>query len=395
MAGSAAQTPVTPAAKDVAHLLSGQGAAIPLFKVYMSEDAIEAACDVLRSGFIGQGPRVETFEQDLAPWFSGGHILTLNSGTAALHLALRMAGVGHGDEVISTPMTCMATNVPIMANGATIVWADIDPSTGNLDPASVESKITPKTKAIVCVDWGGYPCDIDALQAIATRHGIKLIEDAAHAMGAEYKGKRVGGLADFTCFSLQAIKHMTTVDGGLLVCKSEEDYRRGKLLRWYGIDREGPRTDFRCEEDVLEYGYKFHMNDVTAAMGSAQLAHLPKILAGHQANGAYLNQHLAPLASKGLQLPAYKAENKSVYWLYTIQVPDRLPFMRAMADKNITVSQVHARNDNHSVFKAFKTSLPGVDKFSTHQVSIPVGWWLSPMDLEHMVESITEYFNAL
>ncbi|WP_156346043.1 DegT/DnrJ/EryC1/StrS family aminotransferase [Verrucomicrobium spinosum] len=160
------------------------------------------------------GPQVEAFESKLKDWVTSPHVLTLNSGTSALHLALRLAGVEHGDEVISTAMTCMATNVPILANGARIVWADINPKTGNLCPKSVAEKITPKTKAIVCVDWGGYPCDFTELRAIADQHKIALIEDAAHAFGATYKNQKMAALPDFTTFSFQAIKHVTTVDGG-------------------------------------------------------------------------------------------------------------------------------------------------------------------------------------
>ena len=377
---------------DVTRWLSGQGNAIPLFKVFMSEEAIQASNEVLRSGYIGQGPRVDRFEEELTSWFSSSNILALNSGTSSIHLALRLAGVEHGDEVISTPMTCMATNVPILASGARIVWADIDPNTGNICTQSVRKKITAKTKAVICVDWGGYPCDLQELQAIADQHNIKLIEDAAHGFGSLYKDRFVGGIADFTCFSFQAIKHLTTVDGGALVCKNPDDHRKGKLLRWFGINRDAPKADFRCEEDVSEYGYKFHMNDVSAAIGSAQLKYMRNVLNAHRDNADYYNQQFRCLAEKGLDLLDHRSDRLSSYWLYTIKVSDRLTFAKNMKKMGITVSQIHARNDKHTVFKAFAAPLPGVEAFTCHQISIPVGWYLSTEERAYIAETILEFF---
>ena len=371
---------------DVSHLLSGGGQSIPLFKVYMPESVLAPLNATLMSGYIGQGPRVEEFEKALAPWFDNQNVLTLNSGTSALMLALRLANVGPGDEVISTAMTCTATNEPILAMGANIVWADIDPNDGNIDAKDVERKITPKTKAIIAVHWGGYPCDMDELNRIGKKYNIKIIEDAAHAFGALYKGRKVGSMSDFTTFSFQAIKHMTTVDGGALVCRDTEDYKRGKLLRWYGIDREGERKDFRCEEDVLEYGYKFHMNDVNAVIGLEQLNHVGEVLRKHRENADYFIERLQGLSK--LQLLDYKSDRLSSFWLFTVRAKERLYFMQKMKEAGITVSQVHSRNDMHTMFKDFRRVLPGVDEFIDEQVSIPVGWWLTEKEREHIANTI-------
>ncbi len=359
----------------------------------MSPEAIAQSANVLGCGFIGQGPQVEAFELKLQQWVSSPYVLSLNSGTSALQLALRLAGVEPGDEVISTPMTCMATNVPIMAMGARIVWADINPLTGNICAQSVAQKVTAKTKAIVCVDWGGYPCDLNELRAVADAHGLALIEDAAHAFGAKYQGRYLGAIPDFTTFSFQAIKHITTVDGGALICRDASTYRRGKLLRWYGIDRDVPRKDFRCEEDVVEYGYKFHMNDVAATIGIAQLDHAARIVGAHQRHAASYREAFAPLASKGLTLLDYQKDRESAHWLFTFLVPDRADFVRYMTEQDIMTSQVHARNDGHTVFWDFRTDLPGVDQFSAHQVCIPVGWWLTEEHVQRIIGAVDRYFR--
>ena len=380
--------------KSIERLLSGQGKSIPLFKVFIPESVMEPLRKVLFSGYIGEGPRVEEFEHKLAPWFGNNNVLALNNGTAALQLALRLSGVGPGDEVISTPMTCMATNEPILAMGAKIVWADIDPWTGNIDPKSVAEKIGPKTKAIMVVHWGGYPCDLDELNKLASQHEIKLIEDACHAFGTTYKNKPIGSHSDFVCFSFQAIKEMTTIDGGALVCKNKQDRERGRLLRWYGIDRKDEgRKDFRCEKDIIEYGYKFHMNDVTATIGIEQLKHVSKTIGKHRANAAHYDDAFQGLNNTGLM--RYKEDHMSAYWLYTIRVKQRDAFMERMKKSGIVVSQVHARNDKHTVFKDFSTDLPGVNEFTSEQVCIPVGWWLTEEDLSHIIDAVIEYDRSL
>ncbi len=370
-------------------MLSGGGRDIPLFKVFMPESVLEPLKHVLFSGYIGEGPVCKEFESLLARRFKNKNVLTLNNGTAALQLALRLAGVGHGDDVVSTAMTCTATNEPILALGANIVWADINPGTGNICPESVRKKITPRTKAIMCVHWGGYPCDLDELNQIAAEHGIKLVEDACHAFGATYKKKPIGSCSDFACFSFQAIKHMTTIDGGALTCRIKKDCDRGRLLRWYGIDRTQERKDFRCESDILEYGYKFHMNDVTAAIGVEQLKHVSDTLRKHRANAKAFNKAFKNF--KRVHPLDYKSDRLSSYWLYTVRANDCIAFMRHMTESGVTVSQVHARNDTHTAFRQSRASLPGVDEFVKEQVSIPVGWWLSDEDVSRIIKAVTDF----
>jgi dTDP-4-amino-4,6-dideoxygalactose transaminase len=375
-----------PEDQSVHQRLASPARAIALFKVHMPESVLPSLTETLFSGYIGQGPRVDEFERALAAWFGSQNVLTVNSGTSALQLALRLANVGPGDEVISTPMTCTATNVPILAAGARVVWADIDPLTGNIDPLDVERKITSKTKAVIAVHWAGYPAEIGELNRLGAEYGVKIIEDAAHAFGATYQGRPIGSHSDFVCFSFQAIKHLTTGDGGALVCRDGDTYKRGKLLRWFGLDRESERRDFRCEEDVKDWGYKFHMNDIAATIGLHQLGFVADILRRHRENAAYYQERLANLAE--LTLLKYDCDRQGSYWLFTVRVSDQKNFIDQMTKSGVSASQVHVRNDLHSVFREFQRNLPGVTEFSAQQVSIPVGWWITEAEREYIVDTV-------
>lgn len=363
---------------------------IPLFKVFMPPKAelLPELEEVLYSGYIGQGKKVDEFEKELSHYIGSDKILTVNSGTSAIHLALHLAGV-EGGEVITTPMTCTATNFPILANRAKIVWGDIDPETGMLDPEDVERKITKWTRAIMVVHWGGTPADLGNLSDVAKRHGIPLIEDAAHALGAEYEGRRIGNeTADYTCFSLQAIKHITTVDGGILVVKDQKQYERGKLLRWYGIDRNGKRKDMRCEEDVIEWGYKFHMNDVNAVIGLVTLKHLEEQVSKHRMNAMLYDYEIE---NRKVKKPRGYPGGQSSYWLYTLQVPKRDQFMKYMAKLGIMASKVHSRNDTHTVMEDFKVDLPGVDEYAKRMVAIPVHSGLTTEELLAISSAVNDW----
>lgn len=366
--------------------MTRSGPTIPLFKVFMPESVMGPLRDTLFSGYIGQGPRVEEFEKALSARLRAPHVLALNSATSGLQLALRLAGVGPGDEVITTALTCTATNWAILAQGAVPVWADIDPATGNLDPRAIGTLVTPKTKAVMVVHWGGYPADLDEIWSIARRHGLKVVEDAAHAFGSTYKGIHVGTQSDFGVFSFQAIKHMTTVDGGLLVARDDGAYSRGKLLRWYGIDREADRTDFRCEGDVEEWGWKFHMNDVAATIGLEQLNHVDRIIAAHRENAAFYDRELGRIP--GVELLALEKDRESASWVHTIKVDARDEFIAAMRSRGIVTSRVHERNDRHTAVAAWRRPLPQLDAFVARMVCIPVGWWVGEEDRQFIADSI-------
>ena len=377
---------------------------IPLFKVYMSSKASSEVTKVLNSGYIGQGERVENFEKRLATFFNNKRLLTLNSGTSGLHLAIHLLkkpnpetnwpGLKYGDEVLTTPLTCTASNWPILAHGLKIKWVDINPETLNIDLDDLEKKITKKTKLIMLVHWGGYPNDLDKIKLIQEkaykRFGFKpnVIEDGAHSFGSKYKNKYIGNHGNFTMFSLQAIKHITSIDGGLLFCPNLSFYERGKLIRWYGIDRDGDRKDFRCEEDILEWGYKFHMNDVCATVGIENLKEFDKIIPIHKSNADYYDNNI-----KNDRVKLLKREDgfESSFWIYSLLVDDRSDFYKYMDSCGITVSQVHARNDQHTCVREFISPLPKLDRTINKVVSIPVGWWVSKEQRNYITNCINEW----
>ena len=365
---------------------------IPLFKVFMADTVADELKKVLYSGFIGEGPKVIEFENKISKYVGHDRVLTLNSGTSGLQLAYHMA-IDHASnaEIISTPITCTATNTPIITNNAKIVWADVDPVSGSIDPNDIERKITKNTKAIVMVHWGGNPCDIDKINQIARAHGIKVIEDGAHSMGTEYNGKPIGSGSDFVMHSLQAIKHITSVDGGILICKSQEDYTRGKLLRWYGINREtNDAKDLRCEIDVVEAGYKAHMNDICATVGMENFSNLNWIISKHRVNALFYNDAFKDIDS--IDLIPENPKGKSAYWLYTFHVNNRDEVMSKLKADGIGASKVHARNDVHSMFKDFYTAaLPNAQKFDDTHLCIPVGWWVTEGDREYIAEKVIKY----
>ena len=373
---------------------------IPLFKVFMSEDVREPINSTLFSGQITQGPRVEEFEKKLQEVFNYPYIVTLNSATAGLTLALRMIKDMHPEsfEVLTVPLTCMATNVPILANDLSVKWVDVDRETGLIDLVDLESKITVKTKIIMFVHWGGYPLDMDKLNAILDRKESEIgfrptiIEDCAHAFLSEYKGKMLGASGNYAVFSLQAIKHLTTGDGGLLFCPDEASYNQAKLLRWYGINRDKRNykgTDLRLEADVVDWGYKFHMNDINATMGIYNLPHIAGLIELARDNARFYDANIKN--SKISCFQKYEEAKKSAFWLYTVMVDEKQKFIDYMKANNIMVSQVHQRNDVHTCFKDYVVSLPNLDYVEKHIICIPVGWWITPELRSYIVEKINQF----
>tara|TARA_B100000900_G_scaffold352901_1_gene320777 strand:+ start:3179 stop:4270 length:1092 start_codon:yes stop_codon:yes gene_type:complete len=362
---------------------------IPLFKVHKPAGVEKALREVWDSGFVSEGAQSDKFEKMFGEYVQNTNTSLVNSCTSALALSSRMCGVSSGDEIISTPMTCMATNEPFFNDGARIVWADIDPSTGNIDPESVKKLITSKTKAIVGVHWAGQPFDIEAITSIANENGIKVVEDAAHALGATYDGKPIGTHSDHVCFSFQAIKHITTADGGAICSKTAEEDKRIKSLRWFGLNRKYQGS--KWEQDIVESGYKYHMNNMNAAVGILQMNHVHDIVNAHKENYRFYNENITNSKVTKMRIDP---RSESSCWIYTLLTKDRISFQKYLADNGIASDPVHVRNDTYSVFKQFKKSdaeLPGSLEFCSQHINIPVGWWLTKEEREYIVNVVNRY----
>ncbi|MEU4265903.1 DegT/DnrJ/EryC1/StrS family aminotransferase [Streptomyces sp. NPDC025273] len=367
---------------------------IPLFKVAMSDKASALVGQVLDSGYIGQGTKVDELERALAQRLDNHRILTVNSATSGLHLALHLVATetdsARDGEVLATALTCTATNWPILANGMRIRWVDTDPATLNLDLDDLARKITPTTRAIVLVHWGGYPVDLDRLTHILDqaehKNGTRprVIEDCADAFGATYKNTPLGGHGNIAVYSFQAIKHLTTGDGGLIVLPDDDLLDRARLLRWYGIDRNGGTS--RYKNDILEYGFKANMNDINAAIGLANLDIIDTNLARHRDNAAYYDTELAN--TPGLQLTERNPDRNPSFMYYTLKVENRDAFTHHLHNAGITTSEIHHRNDQYTATHPYTTPLPNLDTITNHHISIPVGWWLTDTDRAHIAHTI-------
>jgi perosamine synthetase len=358
------------------------------FRTNISPRAVENVKKILNSTFVSAGKTAEQFEKELENVLKLKNVVTVNSGTSALHLGLNIAGVKDGDEVIIPAQTFIATGLAILMQNAIPVFADIQVDTGNIDPKSIEKKITSRTKAIIPVHWAGYPCDMDEINAIAEKYNLKIIEDAAHALGASYKNQQVGTISDFTAFSFQAIKHLTTGDGGALCCLRTEDYLKARMKRWFGIDRENslPSILGEREYNVTELGYKYHLNDFAASLGLANLKETNSVLSRHRYIASRYKENLTDIP--GVTLLNYKADRISSYWIFTILVERRENFIRMLASKDIPVSVVHLRIDSNSIFGGVHEDLVNQKKFNEQQVSLPVHSGLTDSDIDHIIKTI-------
>jgi len=358
---------------------------VPLFKVFVDVPAaLKNLEEVLSSGYIGQGPKTDSFERQFAEHHGCDPELVVltNSCTSALDLAYELCEVGPGSDVVTSPVTCTASNTPIVKRNARPVWADVDHWTGLIDQLDVVRKIGVRTKAVVAVEWGGQRVEMPKLP-------VPLVVDRAHSfpMKGEKNDSYPGTV--FYCYSFQAIKHVTMSDGGALVCPDLESAKKARLLRWYGLDRRSGAS-FRCAQNIQPetLGFKYQPNDVTAAIGLANLPHAERIVEAHRANALWYSTNLE-VDGRLLYVPL--VDEFSSHWIFTLIVEERDGFIRHMEERGIAVSPVHARNDKHDGFKYPSGPLPGVDFFDAHQVSIPVGWWVTPEQRERVAQAVHDW----
>lgn len=366
---------------------------LPFSRPTIDEDTITAVGEVLRSGWITTGPKNQAFEAQLSEYFGGRPVRTFNSGTCTMEIALRIAGVGPGDEVITTPISWPATANVIIEVGATPVFADIDPVTRNIDLDKLEAAITPRTRAIIPVYLSGLPVDMDRMYEIATKHKLRVVEDAAQAIGSLWKGKRIGSFGDFVSFSFQANKNITTGEGGCLVLNNLEEARLAEKYRLQGVTRSGVDG---IDVDVL--GGKYNMSDIMATIGLGQMKNLDKLTA-HRAALArhYFDCFGDDFEEKyGAQLPI-KAFGSSNWHLFQIILPDHGPGTRAefmtrmQKEHNIGTGYHYAPIHLFTMYRerGFKEGMfPVSEKIGRLTVTLPMFNAMTIADVERAVKAV-------
>jgi dTDP-4-amino-4,6-dideoxygalactose transaminase len=370
---------------------------LPFSKPTIDEATIASVADTLRSGWITSGPKVQEFEKQLSTYFGGRPVRTFNSGTCTMEIALRIAGIGPGDEVITTPISWVATANVILEVGATPVFADIDPVTRNIDLDKVEAAITKRTKAIIPVYLAGKPVDMDRLYAIANKHKLRVIEDAAQAIGSSWKGKPIGSFGDFVSFSFQANKNVTTSEGGCLVLNNAEEVTLAEKYRLQGVVRSGWDG---IEVDVL--GGKYNMTDIAAAIGLGQFAKLKDITAQRRKLAKHYFKTLGKDFEKqtGAQLPP--AEFESTNWhLFQVVLPERITravFMEKMKAHNIGIGFHYAPIHLFKLYRerGFKEGMfPVAERVGRQIVSLPMFYAMNEADVERTCVAMREVLGSV
>jgi dTDP-4-amino-4,6-dideoxygalactose transaminase len=351
---------------------------IPYGRHDIDEADIAAVVEVLRGDWLTTGPAVERFEEALADWTGGVPAVSVSSGTAALHAAYAAAGLGPGDEVITPPITFVATQAALMHLGATPVFADVEVDTALIDPAAVEAAITPRTKAIVAVDYAGHPADMDRLRAIADRHKLLLIEDAAHSLGSSYRGRLVGSLADITTFSFFPTKNITTGEGGAVASRHPDILERARRFSRQGLVRDPSRfvieTEGPWHQEVHEVGLNYRLTDIHAALGLSQLSRLADFRAVRaQIKGKY-DEALASIP--GIEIPAQRADVQPMWHLYPLRVPaDRRKEIFVSLHRSgvwVQVNYLPAYRHPALMHLTVPGEFPASEEFYAREISLPL-----------------------
>ena len=369
----------------------------------IQEDEINEVISTLRSHWLGTGPRVAQFEADFADYkgIDKSQVAAVNSGTAALHLALLASGVREGDEVIVPAMTFCATINAVIHSGATPVLADVDPVSMNLDPVDVERKISPRTRALLPVHFAGRPCDMDALMEIARQYDLRMIEDCAHAIETEYKGQKVGTFGDFGCFSFYVTKNMTTGEGGMVIARREEDIARIKMLALHGMSKDAWHRfgdEGYKHYQVIGAGFKYNMMDLQAAIGLHQLRRLEKNL---EKRTEVWRRYQEALSDLPITLPDDGEENiRHAHHLYTILIDkekagiSRDKFLDEMTKAEIGVGVHYISLADQPYYKKnygyISKHYPVSRKIGEQTVSLPLSATLCDKDINRIINSIKQ-----
>lgn len=369
---------------------------IPYGRQWIEEDDIEAVAKVLRSDYVTTGPLVAEFEKTVAEYTGAKYAVAVSNGTAALHVACLAAGIKEGDEVITTPITFAASANCAFYCGARPVFVDIEPDTYNIDVTKIEEKITEKTKAIVAVDFTGQPCKMDELRAIAIKHNLLVIEDAAHALGADYKGRKVGSISDMTTFSFHPVKHITTGEGGMITTNNKELYERLVLFRSHGITRAEhllEKNEGGWYYEQLDLGYNYRITDIQCALGVSQMKKLDRFVEKRREIARRYNEAFADM--KGIQVPIQDKDCHNSWHLYVIQVleKNRKEVFDALRNKNIGVNVHYIPVYKHPYYQknGYETvHCKYAEEYYNRAISIPMYPLLKSEEQDYVIEAIKE-----
>lgn len=368
---------------------------IPYGRQYVDEDDIAAVVEVLRGDWLTTGPAVERFEKALQKWTGDTPAVAVSSGTAALHAAYAGAGIGYGDEVITPPITFVATQAALVHLGAVPVFADVEGDTATIDPAAVEAAVTTRTTAIVAVDYAGHPADMTEIRAVADRHGLLVIEDAAHSLGSMYKGRAVGSLADLTTFSFYPTKNITTAEGGAVASPHADLLTRTSRFARQGLIREQEELVLSEEgpwhQEVHEVGLNYRLSDVQAALGLAQLSKLAAFKERRAAIKAYYDDALRGLP--GVDIPVQRCVADPVWHLYPLRVPKakRRDIFVQLRQQGIGVQVNYLPAYRHPALAALgrPEDFPASEEFYAREISLPIHAGLADSDLDRVVAAVS------
>lgn len=370
---------------------------IPYGRQSINEQDIEAVVNVLKSDYLTTGPKIAEFERKVADYTGAKYAVAIANGTAALHAACYAAGIGEGDEVITTPITFAASSNCVLYCGGTPVFADINPETYNISSVDIERKITSKTKAIIAVHFTGQPCEMEQIHEIADKHNLIVIEDGAHALGAVYKGKRVGALSDMTTFSFHPVKHITTGEGGMILTDNPKLYERLKLFRTHGITREKnllTKNDGPWYYEQLDLGFNYRITDIQCALGTSQMDRLPEFLEKRKKIAERYNEAFA--GNNQIQLPYQKEGCDNAWHLYVIRVKNgnRKEVFEKLRAAGIGVNVHYIPVYQHPYYRSHgyaQVICPNAEEYYKECISLPMYPDLKEEEQEYVIKKVLEY----
>jgi perosamine synthetase len=376
---------------------------LPYGKQWLDEQDIEAVRTVLNSDYITQGPQIDRFERKVAEYVGARYAVAFCNGTAALHAACFAAGIGPGDEVITTPITFLASSNCVLYMGGTPVFADIDPITYNIDPEGIANSITSRTKAIIPVDFTGQPAEMDRIGMLAREHGLVVIHDAAHSLGASFGDRKVGVIGDMTMFSFHPVKHITTGEGGMIVTDNETYYKQLLLFRNHGMTRDPEAmtgSDGPWYYEMHALGYNYRMTDMQAALGVTQMDKLDRFVSLRREIAA--RYHDAFKEMEGLIVPQQHPHASSSWHLYVLRweldrfEADRRTIFEALRGENIGVNvhyipvykQPYYRNHGYG-----DVSLPNAEAYYANAISLPIFPKMNEVDTQHVIRAVRKVYD--